>query len=432
MKKSLLVFATFLLALSNGCVKRSFNSSVRGQAGQGSAIAGHLVAESAGDMVLTMNLEILTIALPTQAEIEEFISLLIDESRADGKGLKFRGVILTHRDFTQSDERQAIEANFKLLSGPKYKNKVVFVKIDSESPLNWSRDWVPLYFQNSGNWFSVEPAYFKNSEEFAKIKDQLAAKFNIPNERRIRSEKRLEGGNIASNGTGTCLVGEGGAGPRSGAASEGVDQFLVPSGCQKVVWLPAINDPEIQIAGTNHIDMWMKLVSPTKAAVAEIDQKLLADYKSVSNPNANKYVKAFAASRQMNNLTSAKTELDTLINHAQKTLQDGADRLAKAGFSVFRVPVFSLNVLNASLNGIQNGNRVILSTSVPSDMNLGSQNRALWRDVEARAKQAFADNGITVDAVVDASRFPQESGAYHCGSAHIPWGVVKHLFEKNQ
>ncbi len=432
MKKKLILLGAAFAVLSSGCKSRSFNSGTSTASGQTTLQNGNLVSEFGGNLVLTMNLEILSIVLPTQAALEDFVSFMIDENRPDGKGLKFRGLLLTHRDFGKSEDRQSLEANIKLLSAPKYKNKVAFMKIDTETPLNWSRDWFPLYSQSGGSWYSVEPAYYKDADEFSRVRDQLASKFNIPAERRVRSDRRLEGGNIAVTGTGTCLLGEGGAAPRSGAAAEGVDQFLVPFACQKVIWLPAINDPELPVVGTNHIDMWMKLVSTNKAAVAEIDQKLLADYKSVSNPNNNKYVKAFAKFRQMENLSAAKTELDVLISHAQRTLQDGADKLTKAGFNVFRVPVFALSTINASLNGIQNGNRLILSSSVPSDVNLGSQNKAMWRDIENRAKQAFADNGFVVDAVIDASRFPQESGAYHCGSAHIPWDVVKHLFAQNE
>lgn len=287
------------------------------------------------------------------------------------------------------------------------------------------------FFRSADKWFSVEPAYYKNSDEFTSIRKQLAAHLKIPNEQRLLSERRLEGGNITSNGKGTCLVGEGGAATRSGAAREGVDTFLIPTGCQKAVWLPAINDPEIRIAGTNHIDMWMKLVSEKQAAVAEIDPKLLEDYRSETKTNQNKYVKAYSNTRELSDLASAKRQLDALIEYTQGTRQDGASRLTKAGFEVFRVPVFALNRLNASLNGIQSGRRMILSTSFPSNGSLGSQNPKLWYEFQARAKQIFASQGFRVDAVVDASLFPQESGAFQCTSAHLPWDVVKHLFEQD-
>lgn len=91
-------------------------------------------------MALTKNLEILTLVLPKQAELEDFVSLLVDDNRTDGKGLKFRGLVLTHRDFSKSENREAIELNFKLLSSEKHKEKVRFIKIDTETPLNWSRD----------------------------------------------------------------------------------------------------------------------------------------------------------------------------------------------------------------------------------------------------------------------------------------------------
>jgi hypothetical protein len=119
----------------------------------------------------------------------------------------------------------------------------------------WVRDYGPMFAREDGKTRLVDFVWGGGVEESERFPVALGSLLGRPV---TGAALELDGGNLLSDGA-TCVTSrESAAAPLPKAVS------FAPLGCQRLV---VLDDPPHA-----HVDMWLKLVGPGKALVAELDE----------------------------------------------------------------------------------------------------------------------------------------------------------------
>lgn|GEM_PF-6001769 len=310
----------------------------------------------------------------------------------------------------------AIEASFS-------SDKVTFWRRNSsERASRWIRDWVPLAFDDSENLGLMNFQYFQvGSDVGKKLALSSAAKT-------ISSNKWFEGGNFATNGEGKCFIGKGGANPVKPASQQGIKEELLKSHiCKDVIELPSLKpqNSDSSFVATNHIDMWMKIVSTDTAFVATVDKEMKSDFTR----RTEEYLRAsFGPGYAISELDKQRARSD--IETVQKLLDEGARELQRSGMKVVRIPhPVPILSLDPTLNAIQQGKKIMLSKFIPWEGNGGTVAAELWDKTHRRAEKIIRAEGFEV-LWMDVSSLLGGGGALHCATAQLPHPLIDKIVRK--
>lgn len=302
-------------------------------------------------------------------------------------------------------------------------DKVTFWRGNSSQRASrWIRDWIPLAFADSEHFGLMNFQYFQVGSDVGKnLALSIAAKT-------ISSDKWFEGGNFATNGKGKCFIGKGGANPLKPASQQGIKEELLKSQiCKDVIELPSLKpqNAESNFVATNHIDMWMKIVSTDTAFVATIDKEMKSDFTR----RTEEYLRAsFGPGSAVSELDKQKARSD--VETVQKMLDEGARELERGGMKVRRIPhPVPILSLDPTLNAIQQGKKIMLSKFIPWEGNGGTVAAELWVETHRRAEKIIEAEGFEV-LWMDVSSLLGGGGALHCATAQLPHLMIDKLFQK--
>ena len=302
-------------------------------------------------------------------------------------------------------------------------DKVTFWRGNSsERASRWIRDWIPLAFDDSENLGLMNFQYFQIGSDVGK---KLA---RASEAKTIFSNKWFEGGNFATNGKGKCFIGKGGANPVKPAVQQEIKEELLKSHiCKDVIELPSLKleNSDSSFVATNHIDMWMKIVSTDTAFVATIDKEMKSDFTR----RTAEYLRAsFDPGYPISELEKQRARSD--IEAVQKLLDEGALELERSGMKVVRIPhPVPILSLDPTLNAIQQGKKIMLSKFIPWEGNGGTVAAELWAETHRRAEQIIRAEGFEV-LWMDVSSLLGGGGALHCATAQLPDPLINKMIRR--
>jgi agmatine deiminase len=117
----------------------------------------------------------------------------------------------------------------------------------------WLRDWGPLYIETLQGLAIVDPRYWEDRPNDDALPTKLARLEGKPV---YRPPLMLDGGNLLTDGAGTCFLADGGeSGGQESTSVDVTDESLARYfGCRKVIWLAPLIGEE-----TGHVDMFLKV-----------------------------------------------------------------------------------------------------------------------------------------------------------------------------
>jgi agmatine/peptidylarginine deiminase len=117
----------------------------------------------------------------------------------------------------------------------------------------WLRDWGPLYIETRRGLAIVDPRYWADRPNDDALPTKLA---RLEGKAVYRPPLALDGGNLLTDGAGTCFMADGGeTDDRESSSMDVTDESLRNFfGCRKVIWLAPLAGEE-----TGHVDMFLKV-----------------------------------------------------------------------------------------------------------------------------------------------------------------------------
>jgi len=116
----------------------------------------------------------------------------------------------------------------------------------------WLRDWGPMYIETRRGLAIVDPRYWEDRPNDDALPTKLARLEGKPV---YRPPLVLDGGNLLTDGAGTCFMADGGETDDRASSMDVTDESLRHYfGCRKVIWLAPLAGEE-----TGHVDMFIKV-----------------------------------------------------------------------------------------------------------------------------------------------------------------------------
>ena len=277
----------------------------------------------------------------------------------------------------------------------------------------WARDWGPVALNDADGQLAL--ADF-NYDPFSKADDatpsEFAKRIQVP---RLSLPLYLEGGNMMSDGNGSCFVSEVALKANQKKQKE-EDQTFTESefkqllsdylGCESTELLDAM-----PYEPTGHIDMWMKFIDSEQVLVSRLDDKTIE--------------------------TVAAEEKQQAIE-IQSFLNAKANRLRELGYQVITIPLpaplIEKGTIRSYVNSLYLGETLILPKYISGqffpvtsphrptafdypDQHLLSQ---MEKEVETTLKSVIVNGKELNISWVESDYLIGKHGAIHCATMQLP------------
>ncbi len=139
-------------------------------------------------------------------------------------------------------------------------DKIEWVIAPSDGP--WMRDYGPEFVAAGPSQTAgiIDLSYYPERSYDDAFPISFGETYSIPS---YTTSLALEGGNFQTDGNGNCFASKG-ASEANGGERRLREAFATYFGCKKTILIDYLKEE-----GTHHIDMWMKLLSPTAVIVGD-------------------------------------------------------------------------------------------------------------------------------------------------------------------